>query len=37
MNSIRNLKTNPRVLRVALALGGLISLLLASGADNKWF
>jgi len=37
MDHIRNLKTNSRVLRVALVLGGLVSLLLASGAEHRWF
>lgn len=37
MDRIRNLRTDPRLLRIALVLGGLVSLLLASGADQKWF
>lgn len=34
---IRRVTQNPRVLRAAVVLGGLVSLLLAAGADNRWF
>jgi hypothetical protein len=37
MTRIHRITRSPRLLRAVLALGGLVSLLLASGAENKWF